>query len=157
VTASFNLNLLARINQELRATFDCRRFAHRAVWNEKESRLMREGSMHEQMEPPGPPPRQRVLHRVKRAGCEITLVYRGEIAVEELPPLMRKGAAVAFLAQRLDLSPATLYRHGIAAMIPVEYQAVRQLRDGRLKPSEARVRREALLRFYEALTGTKAS
>jgi hypothetical protein len=34
---------------------------------------------------------------------------------------------------------------------------VRQLRDGRLKPSEARVRREALLRFYEALTGTKAS
>ncbi len=39
VTAAFNLNLLARINQELRGDFDLRRFAHRAVWNAAASRV----------------------------------------------------------------------------------------------------------------------
>ncbi len=32
VTAAFNLNLLARMNRELDADFDLRRFRHRAVW-----------------------------------------------------------------------------------------------------------------------------
>ena len=32
VTAAFNLNLLARMNRELDADFDLRRFAHRAFW-----------------------------------------------------------------------------------------------------------------------------
>lgn len=39
VTAAFNLNLLARINRELGATFDLRRFRHRAVWNDAQSRI----------------------------------------------------------------------------------------------------------------------
>jgi dimethylhistidine N-methyltransferase len=39
VTARFNLNLLARINRELDADFDLRRFRHRAVWVEAASRI----------------------------------------------------------------------------------------------------------------------
>lgn len=39
VTAQFNLNLLQVLNRELRADFDSRRFAHRAIWNEGESRV----------------------------------------------------------------------------------------------------------------------
>ena len=39
VTASFNLNLLARINRELGANFDLTAFAHRAFFNEAESRI----------------------------------------------------------------------------------------------------------------------
>jgi dimethylhistidine N-methyltransferase len=36
VTAAFNLNLLARINRELGADFDVRRFAHRATYDERD-------------------------------------------------------------------------------------------------------------------------
>ncbi|HSN16841.1 MAG TPA: L-histidine N(alpha)-methyltransferase [Gammaproteobacteria bacterium] len=36
VTAEFNLNILARINRELDADFDLRRFVHRAVYNASE-------------------------------------------------------------------------------------------------------------------------
>ncbi len=39
VTASFNRNLLTRINSELDADFNLDAFKHRAVWNEKESRI----------------------------------------------------------------------------------------------------------------------
>jgi dimethylhistidine N-methyltransferase len=39
VTAAFNLNVLARINRELRGTFDLDGFAHRALWNAEESRI----------------------------------------------------------------------------------------------------------------------
>ncbi|WP_421738240.1 ergothioneine biosynthesis protein EgtB [Caulobacter sp.] len=39
VTAAFNLNVLARINRELRATFDLSAFSHRAIWNDRESRV----------------------------------------------------------------------------------------------------------------------
>jgi L-histidine N-alpha-methyltransferase len=39
VTAAFNRNLLVRINRELDADFDLDGFAHRAVWNEAESRV----------------------------------------------------------------------------------------------------------------------
>ena len=39
VTADFNLNLLARLNRELGADFDLRAFAHRAVWNARQSRI----------------------------------------------------------------------------------------------------------------------
>jgi L-histidine N-alpha-methyltransferase len=39
VTAAFNKNLLLRINRELGADFDVPRYAHRAVWNEAESRI----------------------------------------------------------------------------------------------------------------------
>lgn len=39
VTAAFNLNLLARLNRELDADFDLRKFRHRAVYNETEGRV----------------------------------------------------------------------------------------------------------------------
>ena len=39
VTAAFNLNLLARINDELDGDFDLSGFAHRAVWNSMEGRM----------------------------------------------------------------------------------------------------------------------
>ncbi len=39
VTAAFNLNLLARLNREADADFDLGAFAHRAVWNDRESRI----------------------------------------------------------------------------------------------------------------------
>jgi len=39
VTAAFNRNLLARLNREAEADFNPGAFAHRAVWNEAESRI----------------------------------------------------------------------------------------------------------------------
>lgn len=39
VTAKFNLNLLVRINRELGANFDLSAFDHRAIWNDKASRI----------------------------------------------------------------------------------------------------------------------
>jgi dimethylhistidine N-methyltransferase len=39
VTAAFNLNLLARINRELRADFDLKRFAHYAFYNAAAGRI----------------------------------------------------------------------------------------------------------------------
>lgn len=39
VTARFNLNMLARINRELDADFDVRRFSHVAFWNPRASRI----------------------------------------------------------------------------------------------------------------------
>lgn len=39
VTAAFNLNLLMRLNCEAGADFDLGAFAHRAVWNDAESRI----------------------------------------------------------------------------------------------------------------------
>jgi dimethylhistidine N-methyltransferase len=39
VTAAFNLNILARINCELGGTFDLSSFAHRAIYNRRESRV----------------------------------------------------------------------------------------------------------------------
>lgn len=39
VTAAFNLNLLARINRELRADFDLASFRHEARWNTAERRI----------------------------------------------------------------------------------------------------------------------
>jgi dimethylhistidine N-methyltransferase len=39
VTAAFNMNLLARMNSELDATFPLDRFVHRAVWDAEASRI----------------------------------------------------------------------------------------------------------------------
>jgi L-histidine N-alpha-methyltransferase len=39
VTAAFNLNVLARMNRELAADFDLRRFQHHACFNHEESRI----------------------------------------------------------------------------------------------------------------------
>src|SRR4051812_10419154 len=39
VTAEFNKNVLVRINRELGANFDLECFAHRAIWNSRQSRI----------------------------------------------------------------------------------------------------------------------
>lgn len=39
VTAAFNLNVLGRMNRELRADFDLRTFAHEVRWNSEERRI----------------------------------------------------------------------------------------------------------------------
>jgi dimethylhistidine N-methyltransferase len=39
VTAAFNLNVLRRLNREAGADFNLDRFAHRAVWNDAQSRI----------------------------------------------------------------------------------------------------------------------
>jgi len=39
ITAAFNQNLLQRINRELEADFDLSAFAHKAVWNARDSRI----------------------------------------------------------------------------------------------------------------------
>jgi L-histidine Nalpha-methyltransferase len=39
VTARFDKNLLVRINRELGGTFEVDQFAHRAIWNDKDSRI----------------------------------------------------------------------------------------------------------------------
>ena len=39
ITASFNLNLLTRINRELSANFDIEKFAHQAIFNQDEGRI----------------------------------------------------------------------------------------------------------------------
>jgi dimethylhistidine N-methyltransferase len=39
VTAAFNRNMLVRLNREAAADFDVDAFAHRAVWNDRESRI----------------------------------------------------------------------------------------------------------------------
>ena len=39
VTAAFNRNMLVRLNREAGAEFDVEAFAHRAVWNDEESRI----------------------------------------------------------------------------------------------------------------------
>ena len=39
VTAAFDKNILVHLNRELGATFDVNTFAHRAVWNARESRV----------------------------------------------------------------------------------------------------------------------
>jgi dimethylhistidine N-methyltransferase len=62
VTAAFNRNLLARMNRELGADFNLKRFAHHVVWREREARVeMHLVSMD----------RQRV--RVPAAGVDLTL------------------------------------------------------------------------------------
>ena len=39
ITAAFNINVLRRLNREAGADFDLTRFAHRAIWNDAESRI----------------------------------------------------------------------------------------------------------------------
>lgn len=50
VTAAFNLNLLARINRELDANFDVKKFRHRATYNDELGRIeIRMVSLHPQV------------------------------------------------------------------------------------------------------------
>src|SRR5262245_7973909 len=64
VTAAFNLNLLQRINRELRGDFDLQGFGHRAIWNEASSRI----EMHL---------RSRWRQRISVTGADIAFVMEG--------------------------------------------------------------------------------
>jgi uncharacterized SAM-dependent methyltransferase len=97
VTAAFNLNLLIRVNRELGGDFDVRQFAHRAIWNARESRV----EMHLVSRS-----RQRV--RIRESGSDITLEAGESIWTEssykyredDLSPLLaRAGFRVAGLWQ----------------------------------------------------------
>jgi L-histidine Nalpha-methyltransferase len=68
VTAAFNRNLLVRINRELGGTFDLDQFAHRAVWNDRESRVE--------------------MHLVARSAQEI------EVAAASMTFAMRRGETI---------------------------------------------------------------
>lgn len=68
VTAAFNRNLLVRINRELGGNFDVNAFAHRAVWNDAESRIE--------------------MHLVARSAQEI------QIEAAEVEFAMRKGERI---------------------------------------------------------------
>ncbi|HET8946187.1 MAG TPA: L-histidine N(alpha)-methyltransferase [Candidatus Polarisedimenticolia bacterium] len=61
VTAAFNLNLLSRVNRELRGDFDLDGFGHRALWNETESRV----EMHL---------RSRWRQRITVRGADLTII-----------------------------------------------------------------------------------
>src|SRR5262249_29957752 len=61
VTAAFDLNVLARINRELRADFDLRAFSHEAHWSHREQRI----EMHLRSR------RAQTVH-VPGAGCRVT-------------------------------------------------------------------------------------
>jgi len=63
VTAAFNLNLLARVNAELSASFALDRFAHHVVWDEERSRI----EMHL---------RSKAAQRVRIPGAGLDLAFR---------------------------------------------------------------------------------
>jgi dimethylhistidine N-methyltransferase len=87
VTAAFNLNLLARLNRELAADFVLPRFAHLALWNERERRI----EMHLRS-------RQDQRVQVARAGLAVTL-REGETIWTENSHKYTAGEVVA-MAER---------------------------------------------------------
>ena len=93
VTAAFNLNLLARLNRELGATFDLARFRHRARWDDAASRI----EMHLE---------SRVAHTVHVAGEPIAFAAGETIWTEssykyDRPRLDALAAAAGFTVERL--------------------------------------------------------
>jgi len=94
VTAAFNLNLLARINRELGADFDLRRFAHQVRYDERERRI--EMHLRSTVE-------QRV--RIEQAGIEVHFRAGETIWTESshkyaLEDIEQMAAATGFRAER---------------------------------------------------------
>ena len=87
VTADFNVNLLARLNRELDAEFSLDSFAHRAVWNARESRI----EMHLE---------SRVAQKVSIAALDLSVDFaQGETIHTENSYKYRPGQAEAMLAE----------------------------------------------------------
>jgi L-histidine Nalpha-methyltransferase len=85
VTADFNLNMLARLNRELDAEFNLDSFEHRAVWNQKESRI----EMHLE---------SRVAQKVQIAALEMEVSFaQGETIHTECSYKYAPGQAEAML------------------------------------------------------------
>ena len=86
-TAAFNKNMLARLNRELAADFDPEAFAHRAVWNQAESRI----EMHLE---------SRVAQRVRVAALDLEVDFKaGETIHTENSYKYRPGQAESMLAE----------------------------------------------------------
>lgn len=87
VTADFNLNLLTRLNRELRADFYLESFEHRAIWNEDESRIeMHLGS--------------RIAQKVWLAALDMEVEFAaGETIHTENSYKYRPGQAAAMLSE----------------------------------------------------------
>ncbi|HEX4440132.1 MAG TPA: L-histidine N(alpha)-methyltransferase [Thermoanaerobaculia bacterium] len=92
VTAAFNKNLLARINTELLADFDLGAFAHRAVWNAKESRV----EMHLES-------RRAQTVRIPRAEIEVRFAAGERIWTESSYKYSREQVAVMGDSAGFDL------------------------------------------------------
>jgi dimethylhistidine N-methyltransferase len=87
VTARFNRNLLVRLNRELAGDFDLEGFAHRAIWNEVESRV----EMHLE---------SRTAQRVQLAALDFQVEFApGESIHTENCYKYRPGQAEAMLAE----------------------------------------------------------
>ena len=87
VTAEFNLNLLTRLNRELRADFYLESFEHRAVWNQAESRI----EMHLE---------SRIAQRVRFAALNLDVEFaEGETIHTENSYKYRAGQAEAMLEE----------------------------------------------------------
>jgi transposase-like protein len=78
-------------------------------------------------------------------------VYKRALDPDELPEMMPKGVAVAYVCQELSVDRSTLYRDGIAQRIPAWPMTVKRLQDGRLRLSLYRVKKADLLQFVEEL------
>jgi dimethylhistidine N-methyltransferase len=87
VTADFNLNLLARLNRELGADFYLESFEHRAVWNERDSRI----EMHLA---------SRIAQKVRLAALNLEVEFAaGETIHTENSYKYRPGQAAAMMAE----------------------------------------------------------
>ena len=93
VTAAFNLNLLVRLNRELGADIDPADFTHRAVWNERESRV----EMHLVS-------RREQAVRIPGAGIELTLKAGEAIWTES--SYKYRPEQVRRLVERAGFTPA---------------------------------------------------
>jgi dimethylhistidine N-methyltransferase len=86
-TAAFNKNMLSRLNRELAADFDPEAFAHRAVWNQAESRI----EMHLE---------SRAAQRVRLAALDLEVDFKaGETIHTENSYKYRPGQAESMLAE----------------------------------------------------------
>jgi len=99
VTASFNLNLLARINRELDSDFDLSAFCHAARYNEQERRI----EMHLVS-------RRAQTARIPRAGCSVALAAGESVWTESshkyLPDeVMEMGRRHRFRPRRQWIDP----------------------------------------------------
>ncbi len=85
VTADFNRNILLRLNRELGANFDPLAFAHRAVWNARQSRM----EMHLE---------SRILQTVRIPSLDLNLRFaRGETIHTENSYKYRPGQSESLL------------------------------------------------------------
>ena len=97
VTAAFNLNLLVRLNRELGADIDPADFTHRAVWNERESRV----EMHLVS-------RREQAVRIPGAGIELTLKAGEAIWTES--SYKYRPEQVRCLVERAGFTPAAQWQ-----------------------------------------------